>query len=234
MENEPELIRQEMSDTRTALTEKLEALEQKVSGTVTALTETVTTVKENVAETVSAVKDGVGETIHTVQESVGDAVQSVRDALDLTAQTERNPWMMFGGAVAVGVVAGMLLPAPRRSSGPSWVESARDTLFGSSIPHGSTASGPELSRGMASASAHVPHREERREPAPAGGSWLGSLGEMFGPEIDKVKGLALGMAMGAARDLILQSVPPQVGPQVGELVNNLTRKLGGEPVRPHA
>src|SRR5262245_40678802 len=50
MENEPELIRDQMQETRTAMTEKLDTLQQKVSDTVesitTPVTETVQTVKE--------------------------------------------------------------------------------------------------------------------------------------------------------------------------------------------
>jgi hypothetical protein len=52
MENETELIRDQMAQTRTALTEKLEALEDVVLGTVEGTTRSVT-------ETVEAVQEAV-------------------------------------------------------------------------------------------------------------------------------------------------------------------------------
>jgi len=106
MENEPELIRDQMQETRTALTEKLEALESQVSGTVqsatAAVTETVEAVKSTVAETVGTVKDSVQETVSTVKESV-------KDAFDLPAHIERHPWAAMLGSVAVGYLGGRVL-----------------------------------------------------------------------------------------------------------------------------
>ena len=50
MDNEPEVIRQQMEEHRTALTEKLEQLEDRVLGVATAVSETVENVKNEVAE----------------------------------------------------------------------------------------------------------------------------------------------------------------------------------------
>ena len=102
MENEAELIRQQMTETRTALTEKLETLEEEVASKVKGTTETV-------AETVETVKEAVEGTVHTVKETVENTVETVKDTFDVNRQVERHPWMMFGGAVLLGFVGGRLV-----------------------------------------------------------------------------------------------------------------------------
>jgi len=108
MDHQAELIRSQMLDTRTALTEKLEALETKVTSTVTGTTDAVT-------DTVDAVKDAVKDTVDSVQETMHEAVDSVKEAFDFPAQVRKHPWLMFTGAVAVGYVSGSLLEGGRPS-----------------------------------------------------------------------------------------------------------------------
>jgi len=104
VDNELEVIRTEMEETRSSLADKLEALESEFRGTVEGATSAVTNTVESVQETVATVKDAVQET-----------VESVKETLDVRKHVERHPWAMFGGAVAVGCFAGFLL-GPRRSS----------------------------------------------------------------------------------------------------------------------
>jgi len=99
MEDEPEVIRQSMQDNRTALTEKLEALEERVMGVATAVSDTVENVKEGVSDTVESVKETVAETVTTV-----------RDAFDLRKQVEAHPLAMVGGSFGVGFLIGILMP----------------------------------------------------------------------------------------------------------------------------
>jgi len=102
MENETELIRDQMAETRSALSEKLEALQDQVLGTVEGTTRSVT-------DTVEAVQEAVQDTVGTVKESFQETVQTVKSAFDLSEQTEKHPWLMMGGAVVVGFVGGRLL-----------------------------------------------------------------------------------------------------------------------------
>src|SRR5262249_12999011 len=102
MENEAELIRQQMVETRTALSEKLETLEEEVPARIKGTT-------ESVAETVETVKEAVQDTVHTVKDTVENTVETVKETFDVTRQVERHPWMMFGGAVLLGFVGGRLL-----------------------------------------------------------------------------------------------------------------------------
>jgi len=103
VDNELEVIRTEMEQTRSNLADKLEALESEFRGAVEGTTSAVA----NTVETVQ-------ETVENVKESVQETVASVKETLNVRKQVERHPWAMFGGAVLVGCFAGSLLG--RRSS----------------------------------------------------------------------------------------------------------------------
>jgi hypothetical protein len=107
MEDEPAVIRQEMKDSRTALAEKLETLENRVMNVASSVSDTVENVTEGVQETVESVKESVQETIATVQST-----------FDLRGQFDRHPLAMTGGCVGVGYLLG-LLTAPRSRRRPA-------------------------------------------------------------------------------------------------------------------
>jgi len=217
-EPEPEVIRQQMLETRTALTEKLEALEQEV-------VDTVQGAKNAVTDTVETVRDVVQDTVETVKDSMQETVHSVKEAFDVPRQVERHPWAMVGGSVVLGYLSGCLLnqvtaagrprTAPRGGS-PAWPPTASFTppSSGPALSHGGNGSATEAS--------------SRPAEAPA---WLTSLADTFHDELTQLKGLAIGAAMGVARDLLAQSVPPHLSGQLTDVINSVTTKLGGEPVR---
>jgi ElaB/YqjD/DUF883 family membrane-anchored ribosome-binding protein len=89
-ESAPEEIREQMAETRAALTEKLETLQERMEGTV----ETAHTTVEN---TVYAVKEGIHETVETVKRT-----------FDLEYQVEQRPWLMMGAAVLAGYALGAI------------------------------------------------------------------------------------------------------------------------------
>lgn len=92
MAPEPEMIRQQIDETRSSLAEKLETLESEVK------------------ETVQTAKETVQETIGTVKETVQETVATVKRTFDLPYQTEQHPFLMVGlsflGGVAVGALIG--------------------------------------------------------------------------------------------------------------------------------
>src|SRR5438132_737937 len=102
MDNESAVIRQQMDETRAALSEKLEMLENQVVGTVQEAT-------TSVQETVETVKDAVEDTVHTVRESVRETVEAVKDTFDLQQQVQRHPWIMIAGATTLGFLSARLL-----------------------------------------------------------------------------------------------------------------------------
>jgi hypothetical protein len=127
MENETELIREQMLETRTALTEKLEILEEQVTATVKGTT-------DSLAETVETVKEAVQNTAQTVERTVENTVETVKETLDVSRHFEEHPWLMLGGAVLAGYIGGRLLdrgtaptqvpangflPEPRYETAPS-------------------------------------------------------------------------------------------------------------------
>jgi ElaB/YqjD/DUF883 family membrane-anchored ribosome-binding protein len=91
MDPQPDVIREQIEETRSHLTEKLETLEAEVKGTVQ-------TAKETVEGTISSVK----ETVHNAKETV-------KRTFDPSYQVDHHPWVMLGLAAVTGVVAGALL-----------------------------------------------------------------------------------------------------------------------------
>jgi len=202
MENEnEEQIQQRMAETRASLADKLETLEQKVVGTVT---ETTTAV----SETVGVIKESVQETVTAVNETVKESVETVKDWFDLPAHVREHPWGVMGGSVA----AGFCLGAALNKSAPSYTNY--------SIPNDSLRTDYYRSAGA---------REEQPPPAqsqaPTASPWA-----KWSPEIDKLKGLALGVLFGTVRELITSSVSEQVGEHLKEIIDSATKKVGGEPI----
>jgi ElaB/YqjD/DUF883 family membrane-anchored ribosome-binding protein len=123
MDREQEVIQKQMEETRAGLTNKLSALEHQVSGTVQTATDAVEATKDAVTGTVEAVsntvdsvketyenvKESFQETVENVTEQVQETFKSVAETFNLNLQAERRPWVVFGGAVAVGVLGGWLL-----------------------------------------------------------------------------------------------------------------------------
>jgi hypothetical protein len=208
----------QMEETRNNLTDKLTTLEQKVAGTVESVNETVSTVtetvesvKESVEDTVATVTDTVQSTVESVSDAVGNTVDSVASFLDISTWAEKRPWLMMGGSVLLGYLAGRLL-TPRRpeEAAPTYAATPRQEA--------------------------PSRREEAAEEA--GGGVLGKLTEQFGPEIDKLKGLAVGTLMGVARDMVSQFVPQAIKREVTDVINGFTSNLGGKvidrPIVPEA
>ncbi len=208
----PEVIRQHIQETRSALTSKLETLEHEVK-------ETVQSARSAVADTVETVKQTVENTVNTVRGTVQGTVESVKNTFDLRQQVERHPWAAVGGSVAVGFVLGRLVPFEDRVS--------RGMSRSGEAPGGVFREPPRPPE---------PVHEFRAAagPAAAASSAPGFLEEMtqkFQPEINKLKGLAIGAVFALVRDMVKQSVPEPLAPQLEQLVDNVAVKLGGEPVR---
>lgn len=221
--DDPEVIRQRMAENRTALTEKLEALEQQVLGVATTVTDTVESVKDGVQDTVEAVKDTVQETVGTVKETVDETVSTVKDAFNLSRHVERYPWAMLGGSVGVGVLLGLFLP--RRRSVPSTAAKAA-----SHFAHGSG--------GLEAASAAAPAPPVRREP-PAGDGARRSEGpgvtdQLMAPvkeSLTRIKDLALGTLFGTLQKVLVQELPEAVQEQVKSFVDDTVNRLKGAVTR---
>jgi ElaB/YqjD/DUF883 family membrane-anchored ribosome-binding protein len=99
MDQEPDVIRQQIDETRSSLTAKLETLEGQVR------------------ETVHDAKATVEGTIQNVKDSVQNTVQTVKRTFDLRYQTEQHPWPMVSGSVVAGFLLGSLVGGRRAPQG---------------------------------------------------------------------------------------------------------------------
>jgi len=231
MDDEPEVIRQQMEETRSALTDKIEKLEQQVVGTVQnttqAVSDTVESVKEAVQETVSTVKDTFSGTVDSVKDTVSETVVAVKDALDVRGYVEEYPWASFGAAVATGFVGGLIFESghgPKARIADLHSQGEASYSHGNGAFDGGQRSWPDTgaTRGGSTFAA---------QPSHAGPSWVHQLTERFSPEIDKLKGVALGALGALVRDLVVQSAAGPLGDRLSNVIDDVTRKLGGEPIR---
>jgi ElaB/YqjD/DUF883 family membrane-anchored ribosome-binding protein len=206
MENETtqaEVIRQQMEDTRTALTEKLETLEEQVAAKIQGTT-------DSVVETVETVKEAVEKTVGTVSDTVDRTVDTVKEAFDLQHHVEEHPWLVLGGAVLLGYVGGRLLDRmapPVRSNG-----------------HGSNGHGSQAP--------YIPGAPTYfREPAPPAKPGYGAeVVEALKPAMSKLGQLAIGVTTGIIGEMIREQLPEALQKDVGEVFDDVTRSLGGKPL----
>jgi len=204
VDNELEVIRTQMEQTRSSLSDKLEALESEFRGTVEGATNAVETVQETVAN----VQESVKETVESVTEGVKETVATVKDALNVRKHVERHPWAMFGGAVLVGCLAGFFVGGRRKSrkSTPAVPEAP---------PEPPARNGSGYRNGVSRKAA---------EAAPEAESGIFS-------GLKALKGLAVGTLMSTLRDVIVEAVPSNLSSDVARVVDDMTTKLGGKPLR---
>lgn len=201
MADEPEVIRQQMEETRSSLTEKLETLENQV------------------VETMQGATSAVTETVEKAKEAVQDTVETVKETFNVRRQVEHHPWLMFGGSVALGYLGGRLLNRREPSS----------VGFHGSALYGNGWGGKRHGDAMQEAVRAAPATESLR-PAEERENWLGAVVQRFEPEIDRLKGLAVGAVLSLVRDMVASSAPSQLRPQLTEVMNNITTKMGGQPL----
>jgi len=208
MEDNNDRILKEMEETRSSLSEKLEALENKVTEKVV---DPVTSAVERATDAAVDIVDTVKETVQNVSGKVEETTKAVVSAFDLSKQTERHPWVMFGIAATTGCVLGSFLGSrTQRSSveSSSWTRSKHV-------------------KGTNGASHHVEASPARRAPKKAASeheSWIQDQMRHLG-------GLAISALMSSIRDLAKRAIPGPLGDRIGAEVENMTTSLGAEPIR---
>lgn len=230
MENEPELIRDQMQETRTALTEKLEALEQQVTGavqsTTSAVTETVENLTETVQETVGTVKETVEATVDTVSDTVDKTVETVKSTFDISGHVERHPFAMVFGSLAAGFFLGRMLTPSRDQASQGGVSTSwPDAMRHSAGAHAAAAPAPTSSY----REQENGHRAGGDEAEDRGGI-VGGLFDALGGPIDTLKTLGVSAVFGLMRDMMTRSVPGELGSRLKDWMNDLTEKMGAKPL----
>ena len=109
MDQREDRIRENIEDTRTAVTEKIDMIEGRVHETMEGTKSTIDNVMngiQRVQGTVEEAKSAVDNILETLKYTMEEAVDRVKSITELIEQVERNPWIMFGSAVMMGYVLG--------------------------------------------------------------------------------------------------------------------------------
>jgi len=207
MDHELEVTREQMDETRASLTEKLETLEN------------------HVVHTVQDTADAVHDTVADVKEAVHGTVSEVKEIFDIPLQVRRRPWLMVGGAIALGYVGGYLL-LRRGSDRPAVNERQPAASANGAKTNGQHNGTVKANRLREKTAEKSPIKDE----SPSKPGVLSGVTSRFGAEISKLEELAIGTAMSAFRDIITDSLPEQLKVEVGGVMDSVTVKLGGEPV----
>jgi hypothetical protein len=217
MENErddPEVIRHRMQETRTHLTNKVEAVEEMVTNTVKSTAEAVT-------ETVDEVKEAVAGAVEGAKEVVHDTVAGVRSFFDIGAHFRQHPWLMLAG------VAGFSFLATKLVAGRGRRREDDAGAFDRVAPSIGPASYVEMERGAGPAYTSA---ATRRTQEPEGPSWLSTLVDKLGPSATKLKEMGIGYTLGLIDHMVSEAVPEQVRGGVHDVIQTLTTSLGGKPL----
>jgi len=216
MDPQPDEMRREIEQTRSALTAKLGALGDRLS--------------ESVEETAQTVE----HTVEGVRETVSETVDTVKHAFDLHYQVNRHPWLAMGGAVALGfVLQKVLTPRSwrviRRQVGDA-VESAGEAVS-HTVTHTVRSLADQVGSTLSSASSPA---------APAEPSGVRKL--LQGPldELEKIKEFGVEAAKRFAVALAVENLPVLVSKAAGLIDETVTRRAdrttdrASDPYRPYA
>jgi ElaB/YqjD/DUF883 family membrane-anchored ribosome-binding protein len=206
VDNELEVIRDEMEETRASLANKLEALETQVRETVSGASEAVTS-------TVEGVKG--------VVDTVSDTVETVTETLNIPKQVEQHPWAAVGIALGAGFVAAQLLGG--WSSEPSRPARQEPTPTPAPTPPAM----PDLQM-------QSPPQQEQAPSGvlPMLESMLPDMNGLLSTAATSLGGLAVGTLMGVVREVAVNGLPPEWKGELTRMVDQITTQLGGKVLQP--
>lgn len=213
----PELIEQQMTETRQSLTEKVAALENQVTGTLQSATTTVQETVQTVQDTVQSVKTAMEDTVSTVKDTVQESVESVssgiKSAFDVRSHVADNPWGAFAGAAVAGFVTGLIVFRHHGHGVPA---------------HPAAAFTPRPAPPPAPAAAPAPPPEPRKP------SWVDDLFDMATREAKQIGQQALSTLAASAKHAIDQQMPLLVNTLAERLPTVMAGGDRGDAARPAA
>jgi ElaB/YqjD/DUF883 family membrane-anchored ribosome-binding protein len=196
-------MRQEIDGTRSAMVDKLEALQDHVMNTV----------------------QSAQETVEGSIQSANNTMASVKRTFDVKYQVRQHPWAMIGGGILAGMALSSLFGGLRQRTRQTSARRADYEGEGRSRrPSSSALTIPPRGNGSLSLD-DAPSFKAAPPPRRPG------VFDRFQDEIDTVQGLAIGYVIGLVRDSIKDAMP-QMAVQIEDVMNRVTTKLGGEPVSP--
>jgi len=192
--------------------ENEELIREDMEKTRESLTEKLETLEKKLVDSVQGATSAVKETMSTVKETMHEGVETAKAAVDIPAHVEKQPWLMLGGSVLAGYILGTLLESRKRPDALPPPQS--QPLKSSHQPtHGNGHS----------------KREKRETPAAPQAKQEGWFA-MLEPEVNHIKGLALGVALGTVREMLTEQVPPHLAGELRNVIDAVTKKVGGEPL----
>jgi len=217
----PNLIENEMEQTRASLTDKVAALENQVVGTLQNATDTVQSTVQSIQDSVDTVKSAVEDTMSSVKDSVNDSVHAVTDQVkstfDFSSHVRERPWAVVGGAAATGFLLGFLLPG-----------GGRRELFGSEALGFQYGPGVPTPPSPSYASEPPPVRPVAAAPAaPKAPSWIDDLLSMAGKELRRLGEEALTVAVASAKQSLHEQVPHLVDSGIATATQQFAQRFTG-------
>jgi len=204
MDEEANVIRSDIEETKKSLSKKLGLLEGQVRGTV------------------DDAKTTVESTIENIKNTVEKTVDNVKQTLDPIHQMKTHPWAMLGGSIVTGIAVGTWLakrPARVFARTPGYLlenKKPTESTFTGYRP-GEYSEPPETQEWQ--------HRS--LESQKAGPSLMDKLVEEFGDEIKMMKGIALGILVKTAAKQAIAAFP-DLESDIGRVVKSAQTKLGNE------
>jgi hypothetical protein len=206
-----ELIEQQMRETRSNLSGRVETLEREVFGMVHETTTAISGSMENA-------KAAVHETVSEVKDSFHEVLETLRDTVDIRLQVERHPYAMLCGAVLLGYLAPRLIDRltiqrssqngqPFSQASPSAVSAPEKLLEDAGFEKESLVTRSQLPTDVST-----------------------SAQSKFACEIGRLKAIVIGTALGALRDYIVESAPENIATELAEIIDSVTLKVGGRPI----
>jgi len=189
--------------------QEADQIRKQMAHTRCSLTEKMDLLERRVVDTVQGATHAVTDTVETVKESVRDSVHSMQTNLDPIHQADRHPWTMFAVSLGAGYAIGKVLEG---GSAP------RSTVIDqpAAWPHPSPATG---------ASSHgAPHNG-------TASSFVQNIVKPLEPDFRRLKEIGIGMLFGVVRDFLHDVAPEPMRERLHEVVDDVTRKMGGEPVK---
>jgi ElaB/YqjD/DUF883 family membrane-anchored ribosome-binding protein len=106
--DELDRLRADIAGTRSALSNKLESVEQELRDNVRRTT-------DSVVDTLHTVKETFTGTIDEVRDRFTGTVNTIKSELDVRQHVQAHPWIMVAGSAAAGFAAARLLPPAKRA-----------------------------------------------------------------------------------------------------------------------
>jgi len=190
--------------------QEADQIRKQMANTRCSISEKLDLLERRVVDTVEGATHAVSDTVETVRDSVRDSVQSMQANLDPVRQANRHPWTTFAVCMGAGYAVGKVLEgglAPRSAvidQPASW-------------PHPSPS---------AEAASHASHPNNGATSA-----FMRNVVQPLEPDLRRLKEMGIGMLFGVVRDFLHDVAPQPIRDRLHEVVDDVTRRMGGEPVK---